>query len=83
MEPDVVKNYISKVRLLKPSFVLLRNMREGKQKKSSTNHGVSVPIKSDHYLAMFEGYTLVDRLTQPFGFLTVDGFNSELILLRA
>ena len=33
MEPEVVKNYLLKVINLKPKYILLRNLREGKQIK--------------------------------------------------
>lgn len=83
MEPDIVKNYLSHVERLGARWVLLRNMREGKQKRR-TGHlaGVENPILGDDYLNMLPGYELVDRNTHPFGVCTVDNYHSELMLLR-
>jgi len=33
-------------------------------------------------LAMLPNYTLIDRNVHPFGFETVDGFHSELMLFK-
>lgn len=83
MEPHIVRNYLAHVQRLKARWVLLRNLREGKQKKSDGHaHGVEQPILGDDYLAMLPGYALVERSTLPFGLRTVDGFHSELLLLR-
>jgi hypothetical protein len=63
--------------------VLLRNMREGKQKRSATHQlGCDDPVKGDDYLGMLPGYELVERNVHPFGYRTVDGFHSELFLFR-
>ena len=83
MEPLIVKNYLSHVTRLGTRWVLLRNMLEGKQvRKDSNSVGVETPIKSDDYLAMLPEYDLVDRNVLPFGYRTVDGYHSELLLLR-
>jgi hypothetical protein len=83
MEPHIVRNYLSHVARLGTRWVLLRNMREGKQKRSAGHHvGVDTPILGDDYLAMLPGYELVARNVLPFGYRTVDGFHSELLLLR-
>lgn len=83
MEPAVVANYLGHVTRLNARWVLLRNMREGKQvRKAGTSVGVDAPIRSDDYLAMLPGYELVERNVLPFGYRTVDGFHSELLLLR-
>lgn len=83
MEPAVVRNYLSHVARLGTRWVLLRNMREGKQKRSSAHQlGCEDPVKGDDYLAMLPGYQLVERNVHPFGYRTVDGFHSELLLLR-
>jgi putative sugar O-methyltransferase len=83
MEPHVVQNYLRHVDRLRARWVLLRNMREGKQKRSAA-HGVGVdtPILGDDYLAMLPRYELVERNVVPFGYRTVDGYHSELFLLR-
>jgi putative sugar O-methyltransferase len=82
MEPAVVENYLHHVRRLKSRWILLRNLREGKQKKNSALPGVEQPMRSGDYTAMLSGYDLVASNVHPFGFQTVDGFHSELLLFR-
>jgi putative sugar O-methyltransferase len=83
MEPHIVENYLAHVRRLGARWVLLRNMLEGKQKRSDDNWvGVKTPILGDDYLPMLPGYELVERNVLPFGYRTVDGYHSELMLLR-
>lgn len=83
MEPHIVQNYLSHVARLGTRWVLLRNMREGKQKRGQGHWaGVDTPILGDDYLSMLPGYELVERNVLPFGYRTVDGFHSELLLLR-
>lgn len=83
MEPPIVRNYLDHVRRLQARWVLLRNMREGKQKRSDGHvAGVETPILGDDYAAMLPGYDLVDRNVYPFGYRTVDAFHSELLLFR-
>ena len=83
MEPSVVSNYLKHVERLGTRWVLLRNIREGKQLRRGTNSvGVKIPIKSEDYLSFLPSFELVDRNVYPFGFRTVDGYHSELLLLR-
>jgi putative sugar O-methyltransferase len=83
MEPAVVKNYLHHVSRLNARWILLRNLREGHRKRPPDGRaGVDEPILGDDYLAMLPQYELVDRQVHPFGYRTVDGFNSELLLLR-
>jgi hypothetical protein len=82
MEPHVVKNYLGHVARLGASWVLLRNMREGKQLRKDDWVGVDTPILGDDYLDMLPCYELVERNVIPFGYRTVDGFHSELLLLK-
>lgn len=83
MEPHIVQNYLNHVKRLGARWVLLRNMREGKQKRTADHlAGVETPILGDDYLSMLPGYELVERNVHPFGFRTVDGFHSEILLLR-
>lgn len=83
MEPPVVANYLKHVARLGTRWVLLRNMREGKQlRRGPGTVGVETPIRSDDYLDFLPGYELVERNVLPFGFRTVDGFHSELLLLK-
>lgn len=82
MEPHIVKNYLSHVSRLETRWILLRNMREGKQLRENDWVGVDTPILGDDYLAMLPRYELVERNVLPFGYQTVDGFHSELLLLK-
>lgn len=83
MEPHIVQNYLNQVTRLNARWILLRNMREGKQKrKPGSEVGVETPILGDDYLHMLPNYELVERNLHPFGYRTVDGFHSELLLLK-
>jgi hypothetical protein len=83
MEPQTVKNYLSHVDRLGARWLLLRNMREGKQKRTVRNNvGVENPIRGDDYINMLPGYELVARNVHPFGLRTVDGYHSEILILR-
>ncbi len=83
MEPHIVANYLSHVTRLKASWILLRNLREGKQKRAEGQWvGVDTPIAGSDYLAMLPDYEVVEQNVVPFGYRTVDGFHSELLLLR-
>jgi putative sugar O-methyltransferase len=83
MEPLVVRNYLDHVSRLGTRWVLLRNMREGKQtRKGAGTVGVREPIVSADYLAMLPDYELVASNVLPYGIRTVDGFHSELLILR-
>jgi hypothetical protein len=79
MEPDVVQNYLLHVDRLRAKFLLLRNLREGKQKvRKSGGVGVKNPIQGGDYDAFLPNYELIDTNTTPFGHQTEDGFHSEL-----
>ena len=82
MEPEIVENYVNQVLQLKPRFVLLRNLREGKQVSQNGSLGVMRPILKDDYISYFKGYTLLGSNVCPFGYETVDGFHSELLVLE-
>lgn len=84
MEPHLVANYLKHIIRLNTKWVLLRNIREGKQVKSKENTvGVEVPILKEDYLNMLrDTYELVDSNVIPYGFRTVDNFNSELMLFK-
>lgn len=83
MEPNVVANYLKEVDRLEPAFVLLRNMREGKQRRSENQPtGVEKPILGDDYDNFLPAYELVATDSQIFGWVTEDGFHSELRLYR-
>lgn len=83
MEPHIVKNYLSHVVRLNARWILLRNIREGKQtRQPNSSVGVDTPTMSDDYLAFLPDYDLVERNVLPFGFCTVDGYHSEVFLLK-
>ncbi|MCI4410826.1 MAG: putative sugar O-methyltransferase [Thiotrichales bacterium] len=82
MEPDIVQNYLYHVTRLQADWVLLRNMREGKQLRSQHRVGVDKPIFSEDYARMLPDYELIEKNVIPFGFKTVDGFHSELMLFK-
>ena len=82
MEPEIVKNYAYHIQRLNPNFLLLRNLREGKQKANGKNLGVKTPIKKEDYLSFFDQYKVRELNVFPFGYKTVDGFNSELMLME-
>ena len=45
--------------------------------------GVKIPIKTDDYLKIIgDKYLLLAKNVFPFGYKTVDGFHSELLLFR-
>jgi putative sugar O-methyltransferase len=81
MEPDVVRFYLEQGARLGARYVLLRNMREGKQKRSAANPvGVDQPIRGEDYDGFLPGYRLQATNVFPFGYRTIDGFHSELRL---
>lgn len=80
MEPNIVENYLNHVKRLNTKWLLLRNLREGKQIRTATNIGVERPILSEDYQKMLDGYQLVDRNVIPFGQKKIDGYHSELML---
>jgi putative sugar O-methyltransferase len=82
MEPHVVQNYLAHVARLQTEWVLLRNMREGKNIRTAEVAGVETPIRAGDYADMLTGYELVESSVIPFGYRTVDDFNSELYLFR-
>jgi len=81
MEPEVVGFYLEQGRRLGARYVLLRNLREGKQRRSAASPlGVEQPILGDDYDAFLTGYRLAATNVLPFGYRTIDGFHSELRL---
>lgn len=83
MEPFVVENYLNQVERLGTKWILLRNMREGKQIKSLESVGVETQTLSEDYITLLnKSYDLVSRNVTPFGFETVDRFQPELLLFR-
>jgi putative sugar O-methyltransferase len=83
MEPDVVRNYLEHVDRLCAKYILLRNLREGKQIASQKNHvGVLNPIKGDDYDRFLQNYRLLGVNVVPFGQHHIDHFNSELRLYQ-
>lgn len=82
MEPDIVQNYLDNVSRLEADWVFLRNMREGKQLRAQNRFGVDKPIFSEDYAQMLPGYDLLETNVYPYGFKTVDGYHSELMLFK-
>lgn len=90
MEPKVVKNYLNKIKELKPKFILLRNLREGKNTKKNKNkysHNfkffVEKPITSKTYNGLLnDSYYLLNSNVEPYGHKTWDNYNSELLLFK-
>lgn len=82
MEPEVVQNYLNHVDRIKAKWVLLRNIREGKQTTKESKYGVNEPVYTDDYKRMLPNYELVTNNVRPFGLKTIDGFHSELLLLK-
>lgn len=90
MEYAVVKNYLDKIKKFKPKYILLRNLREGKntlKNKNSYKHKfkyfVNKPIKGNmYYKLLMDNYYLLDRNVEPYGHKTWDNFNSELLLFK-
>ena len=82
MEPFIVKNYLSHVVRLNARWVMLRNLRQGKQLQTGNRNGVCVPITSEDYIEMLPSYDLIDINVIPFGYKTIDGFHSEIMIFR-
>ena len=82
MEPDIVQNYLNIVSKLDAEVILLRNMKEGKQKATKDHVGVISPIMSNDYLSFLPDYKLIGNNVLPFGYTTVDNYNSELLIFK-
>lgn len=82
MEPEIVQNYLNHIDRVEAKWVLLRNIREGKQSIKTHGFGVKDPIFTDDYGRMLPNYELVASNVRPFGLKTIDGFHSELLLLK-
>jgi len=84
MEPEIVKNYLDIISKLNAKYILLRNIREGKQMKSKSNKiGVEKQTTHRHYKKFLEKkYRLLSTNVIPFAHRTYDGFHSELYLFE-
>ena len=85
MEPNVMQNYAKIVARLKAKFILLRNLKEGKQlKKNTKSIGVRKQIKFNQYISVWKkfNYQLVEKNTIPFGYKTWDNYNSEILIFK-
>ena len=95
MEYEIVLNYLKYVIKLEPKYILLRNLREGKQiyKISKTNSkksekikgglGVKKSIRKSSYIKILKDkYRLINSNTLIYGYLTHDNFHSELLLFK-
>ena len=82
MEPDIVQNYIKLVQDHEPEYVLLRNLKEGKRKKTSPDTlGVKEPVLLNEMISWFNQYKNVVSDTVSFGELKIDNFHSEITVL--
>jgi len=83
MEPDIVEHYLSEVARLEPTYVLLRNLSEGKEIAQTEGQlGVLEPTRAADYDEFLPQYEIVATDASVFGYRTVDGFHSELRLYR-
>lgn len=83
MEPDVVLNYCNYIDKLEPQYILLRNMLEGKRKKSDNfQAGVNEPILGKDYDTFLPNYELIASDSAVYGFITEDGFHSQLRIYK-
>jgi putative sugar O-methyltransferase len=82
MEPEVVQNYLRHIDRLESKWILLRNLREGKQIRTQTSAGVQKPLLTEHYISYLANYELINRNVVPFGYRTVDVFHSELLIFK-
>jgi len=85
MEPEVLANYAKIISKLRPKFILLRNLKEGKQlKKDIKSVGVKKQIKFKNYLNIWKkfNYNLVAKNVIPFGYKTWDNYNSEILIFK-
>ncbi|MGO2074584.1 MAG: putative sugar O-methyltransferase [Pseudoalteromonas sp.] len=82
MEPDIVENYLNNIDRLQAKWILLRNSREGKALRSKQRFGVDKSILSEDYIKMLPNYSLIETNVYPYGFKTVDGFHSEIMLFK-
>ena len=83
MEPHIVKNYLKKIIALKPKYILLRNLREGKQIKKENKIGVKKATKKKDYINFLKNYySLLSCDVEQFGYHTFDNYNSEVIIFK-
>tara|TARA_B100000963_G_scaffold358210_1_gene382289 strand:- start:32616 stop:33650 length:1035 start_codon:yes stop_codon:yes gene_type:complete len=83
MEPYIVKNYLNKVIRLNPKFILMRNLREGKQLKKKGKIGVKRATKKKDYIKFLKkNYKLIFSSVKVYGFETFDKYNSELLIFK-
>jgi putative sugar O-methyltransferase len=83
MEQNVILHYLGHVQRLNPKWILLRHMREGKQRKTASNpFGVIEPVLPSIYEQTLSGYRTVLSDNLIFGFTTPDGFHSDVIILE-
>ncbi len=90
MEYNVVNNYLEKIFKLKPNYILLRNLREGKNTNINTNKYkhkflffVNKPLKKSNYISILKkNYKMLGSNVEPYGFKTWDNYNSEILLFK-
>ena len=57
-------------------------MREGKQIAKHNKIGVKKPVKKGLHFHIFDRYELVNTSVLEYGYQTIDGFNSEILVLK-
>lgn len=83
IEPEVVEGYLQQVSRLESKYVLLRNIREGRElARNDGDLGMQQATVAEDYDRFLPNYDLVATNVIPYGFATVDGFHSELRLYR-
>ncbi len=66
---------------IKPQLAL-QQFQKGRKAAPKIAVGLETLIQGDDYLAMLPPYELLERSVNPYGYRTVHGFDSELLLLR-
>lgn len=83
MEPKVIKNYFYYILKMQPKFILLRHIREGKQKLTLENEiGVLEPTTPIIYKDLLKNYQNIYSDAIPFGKVTHDHFHSDVLIFK-
>ena len=83
MELEVIENYFNYIQKMRPSYILLRHIREGKQKLSKTNKiGVKEPTTPIIYQRLLKNYEQLYSCALPFGRVTHDNFHSDILIFK-
>lgn len=82
MEPEIVKNYAEYIDSLTTHYVLLRNSRYGKPLSEEGQLGVMQSTTREHYLEFFSPFQLLALNSNLFGYRTIYGFESEVMIFQ-